>query len=402
MHNKKPSMLIALIALAPLVMALPIAMDIYTPAIPAITKLFGVNTATMQLTLNLFMLMSGMAQLAIGPLSDRYGRRATTFWLIVIFTIGATMCAFATSIATLIIGRLIEAIGSCGMLVLGFAVGRDLFIGKKLGQLYGMLNGIISFSPMLAPFIGSYLDLRWGWSSTFKILWVLSGLSVILYYSLIGETLPTADRSSLNVITVFKDYTYIIKHAIFNTYSFSSAIGMSYLFIFCATSPVILIQLLHVPIAHYGFYFCFMGISFFIGSLISVAVITRLGIFKTNLLGYIVTLIGGLIMLIWYHITGLTIYCFIIPMLLIGMGGTFCLSAGSAGAVTPFDKHVGIASALCTAFRFLFAAAIGLAIAHSITSVLPLAIPAVLLSIIGLAMTGKYRVAMKSVENYNE
>ena len=393
---KKTSMLIALIALAPLVMALPIAMDIYTPAIPAITKLFNVSTATMQLTLNLFMLMSGLAQLIIGPLADRYGRRWTTFWLIILFSIGIGLCTFAHTIEMLIIGRLVEAIGSCGMLMLGFTVGRDLFTGKKLGQLYSLLNGIISFSPMLAPFIGSYLDLKWGWASTFAVLWIIAALSLLCYYSLLGETLPAKKRTPIN-LTIFKDYAYILKNAVFNTYTLSSAIGMSYLFIFCATSPVLLIQLLGVPVAHYGYYFCFMGISFFVGSLISAGVITRLGIYKTTALGYGLTLIGGIVMLVWYHITGLTVNCFIIPMLLIGMGGTFCLSAGSAGAVTPFDNHIGVASSLCTAFRFLFAALLGLAIANSITSVLPLAVPAVLLSLFGFAMILRYKAAMQTV-----
>jgi Bcr/CflA subfamily drug resistance transporter len=398
--NKKTTMLTALIALAPLVMALPIAMDIYTPAIPAITQLFGVNTAIMQLTLNLFMLMSGIAQLIIGPLADRYGRCWTTFWLIIIFTLGASLCAYSHSITTLIVGRLIEAIGSAGMLMLGFTIGRDLFVGEKLGQLYSMLNGIISFSPMLAPFIGSYLDLRFGWASTFKILWILTALSFICYFGLLKETLPKANRTPIQ-LSVFKDYAHVLRFSIFNTYALSSAIGMSYLFIFCATSPVLLIQLLHVQVAHYGFYFCFMGISFFVGSLISVAVITRLGIYKTNALGFVVTLVGALIMLVWYCITGLTINCFIIPMLLIGMGGTFCLSAGSAGAVTPFHEHIGVASALCTAFRFLFSASIGLVIAHSITSVLPLALPALSFSLFGLAMVKKFSKSMKSVSNYN-
>ena len=398
--KRKTSMMTALVALAPLVMALPIAMDIYTPAIPAITKLFGVNTATMQLTLNLFMLMSGIAQLVIGPLADRYGRRWTTLWLIIVFTIGASLCGYAHSITTLIIGRLIEAIGSAGMLVIGFTIGRDLFVGENLGQLYSMLNGIISFSPMLAPFIGSYLDLRFGWSSTFKILWILTGLSFLCYFSLLKETLPNTNRIPIK-LSVFKDFIHVLKFSVFNTYTLSSAIGMSYLFIFCATSPVLLIQLLHVPIAHYGYYFCFMGISFFVGSIISVGVITRLGIYRTNALGFMVTLLGSLIMLVWYHFTGLTIHCFIIPMLLIGIGGTFCLSAGSAGAVTPFSEHIGVASALCTAFRFLFSALIGLVIAHSITSVLPLALPALSFSLFGLALVKKFNASMKSVANYN-
>jgi DHA1 family bicyclomycin/chloramphenicol resistance-like MFS transporter len=393
---KKVPMWIALIAIAPLVIALPVAMDIYTPAIPSITRLFHTNTATMQLTLNLFMLMSGLAQVIVGPLADRFGRRWTTFYLILIFSIGIYFCSFAHSISLLIFGRLIEAIGSCGMLTLGFTVGRDLYTGKPLAQLYSILNGIISFSPMLAPFVGSYLDLKWGWVSTFEILWVISALSVICYYGLVGETWPKSARTALNG-QIIKDNWMILKNAVFGTYTLSSAIGMSYLFIFCATSPVILMQLLHVPESHYGFYFCFMGISFFIGSFLSVAIISKFGIYKTVVIGYVVTLIGGITMLVWYDLTGLTIYCFIIPMLLIGMGGTFCLSGGSAGAVIPFDAHVGIASALCTAVRFLFSAILGLLIAHSIHSVLPLAVPATLFSLIGLTMVYQKKNAMQSI-----
>lgn len=109
------------------------------------------------------------------------------------------------------------------------------------------------------------------------------------------------------------------------------------------------------------------------------------------MLGYIVTLIGGLIMLTWYALTGLTIYSFIVPMLLIGLGATFSMGAGAAGCMIPFGKQPGAASALSNAARLLFSAVVGLLVANYVHSVLPVAIPAVLFSVVGVILFLRYK-----------
>src|SRR3990167_8191307 len=88
---------------------------------------------------------------------------------------------------------------------------------------------------------------------------------------------------------------------------------------------------------------------------------------------------------LWYWIGGLSINNFIWPMLLIGMGGTFGMGAGTGGAMEPFGTTAGAAAALGGSFRFLFAAMVGLVvIAENVSSTLPLAVPAILFSAIGL------------------
>ena len=89
-------------------------------------------------------------------------------------------------------------------------------------------------------------------------------------------------------------------------------------------------------------------------------------------------------MLTWHMTNGLTISGFIWPMLLIGIGGTFTMSAGTGGAVSPFGNQAGLASALSSGFRFFYPALIGLIIAHHIHSTLPLAIPAIIQSVFGI------------------
>jgi len=162
--------------------------------------------------------------------------------------------------------------------------------------------------------------------------------------------------------------------------------------LFCSISSYIIIRLLHIPEIDYGFYFCFMGVSFFIGSFLSGAIVAKLGIYRTLLLGFLITLVGGIVMTVWYFITGLTIYNFIWPMLLIGVGGTFCLGAGSGGAMEPFSDNAGAASALGGAYRFVFSAAIGALLIHNtLSSTLPLSVPAIVFSIAGLILFLKYR-----------
>ena len=143
---------------------------------------------------------------------------------------------------------------------------------------------------------------------------------------------------------------------------------------------------------HYGYYFCFMGISFLIGSLLSAWLVRKIGIYQTVVIGFILTLIGGLTMTIWYLITGLTINNFIYPMLIIGIGGTLGMGAGGGGCMEPFKHIAGAAASVAGFTRFAFAAVLGsLVITQNVSSTLPLAIPAILFSIIGLALFKRYK-----------
>lgn len=375
-----------IVALTPMVLALPLAMDIYVPAIPHLTRDFHASDTQMLMTLNLFMLSAGFMQLVIGPISDHFGRRKVSLAVILCFAIGSICCGLAENVYELIGYRIIQALGSCGMIVLGFAMVRDHYTGEKSAKAYSFLNGMISFSPIFATFIGSYLDLYLGWPATF---WALLLVAIPALYTIgiwLDESLPVAKRTPLTR-KIFIQYFHVIRNQDFAVYTLASAFGHCYLYLFCALSPYLILRALHIPQTHYGFYFCFMGISLLFGSFVGGSIVERLGILRTCLLGYLLTLIGGLWMLIWYLLQGLSIHNFIYPMLLIGTGGTFCMGAGTGGSMAPFEEAKGAAAAAGGALRFLFAGIVGyLLINKTVTSTLPLAIPAVLFSLIGISV----------------
>lgn len=375
-----------IIALTPMVLALPLAMDIYVPAIPHLTNYFHANDTDMLLTLNLFMLSAGIMQLLIGPVSDHFGRKKISLLMILCFALGSICCGLASTVNQLIFYRIIQALGACGMMVLGSAIVRDCYSDEQSAKAYSYLNGMISFSPIFATFIGSYLDLYLGWESTF---WALLFVAIPAIFTLgfwLDESLPPAKRTRLTR-KVFTQYFHVIRNHEFVIYTLASAFGLCYFYLFCALSPYLIMRTLEIPQTLYGVYFCFMGISVLIGSFAGGSIVERIGIFKTCLLGYFLSLIGGLLMLAWYFTQGLSIHNFIYPMLLIGVGGSFCMGAGSGGSMAPFEEAKGAAAAAGGALRFLFVGLIGyLLINKTVNSSLPLSLPAIVFSLIGISV----------------
>jgi len=383
--------------LAPFVIALAMAMDVYVPAIPKLTELFKVSDNKMLLTLSVFMLVAGLMQLVVGPLSDSYGRKKIAYLAIIFFAIGCIVCAASVGHRTLILGRIIQSIGSCGMLVLGFTIVRDCFEGEESAKVYSYLNGIISFSPMFAPFIGSYLDIYFGWEMIFLSLLLIALLATISLTFFLPETQSPAKRVPLSLKTTMRQYREIFINPVFAIYNLGTCFGLSYLYLFCALSPYLIIRDLHIPEAEYGFYFFYMGISFFIGSVLCSQIVGRVGIYWTCIIGFIITLSGGIWMASWYLTYGLTLKGFIYPMLLVGIGGTFCMGAGQGGSMWPFGTVTGTAAALGGTLRFVFASVVGMTVIHDdVASTLPLGVPAIIFSIIGLVLFVLFKETLRA------
>ena len=135
----------------PFVFSFAFGLDIYIPIVPKIADIFNTTQTLVQLTLSLFLFVTGVGQLIIGPLADQWGRRRIFFWASFLFALGSVICACAPNIYILILGRVISSLGSCGMLVTSFAVIRDLYSGEESAKIYSFLHGAIGISPLLRP-----------------------------------------------------------------------------------------------------------------------------------------------------------------------------------------------------------------------------------------------------------
>jgi Bcr/CflA subfamily drug resistance transporter len=352
MKNKTTSSLVLL--LAPFIFTFAVALDIYVPSIPAIRAYFHTSPDVVQLTVSCFILMTGIGQLIMGPLSDHFGRRVVIVGGTIIFFLGSVLATVSPTIWLLIVARIIQGIGACSMMVATFALVRDLYSGEEVARIYSFLNSTISLSPLLAPVIGGYLAEWYGWRAAFAFLVVMSFLMILFSLFKIKETHATENRVKFSK-NIWNNYAQIIRNRKFQMYTFCASAGFACFLTFFSVSSYIIIVLLKIPEQHFGFYFATIGVVFFFSSLLSGHSAKAIGTYATVLLGALLIVISGLLMLLWYKLFGLSIYGFMGPMVVMSLGGAFVMGGGAGGAIEPFPEIAGVASALFGSCEFVFA-----------------------------------------------
>jgi Bcr/CflA subfamily drug resistance transporter len=389
MKKQKPiasrTVLSVILILAPQIFAFALALDIYVPSIPAIRQAFAVDQAVMQLTVSLFLLITGLGQLLFGPISDQIGRRKVLLASILFFIAGSVLCTVSYHITFLIIARIVQALGACGMMVSAFAIVRDLFSGDDCARIYSFLNSTISLSPLLAPLAGGYLAYWISWRASFALLAIVGLIIFFSAKSNIDETLAPNNRRNLKK-ELFVDYFHVLKSGHFLIYTLCASAGFAGFLAFFSSSSYIIINLLGIPEQHFGFYFAAIGIVFFFGSLLSGHSAKHIGTYKTVIIGAALMMLSGLVMLLGYQKFGLNIFTFIGPMVIMSIGGAFLMGGGAGGAISPFPEMAGTASALFGSMQFVFAFVISqIVMQWQVKSSLPLGYTLTILGLVALA-----------------
>lgn len=136
---KQKNMLFTVLLLAHFILGFAIALDIYVSSIPEIRTYFSTSPGIVQLTVNVFFLITGLGQLVVGPLSDCYGRRRIIIIASVIYFVGSIISTLSPNMTILILARMIQGFGACGMMVTCFAIVRDFFSGSECAKIYSFL-----------------------------------------------------------------------------------------------------------------------------------------------------------------------------------------------------------------------------------------------------------------------
>jgi DHA1 family bicyclomycin/chloramphenicol resistance-like MFS transporter len=116
-----------LVLITAMLMMQPLSTDLYLASLPSLTEIFQVPVSTIQLTLSLFVIGFGLAQLIVGPLSDRYGRRPVLLSGLALYLFASILCSLATTINLLITARFIQALGCCAAVTIARAIVRDAY-----------------------------------------------------------------------------------------------------------------------------------------------------------------------------------------------------------------------------------------------------------------------------------
>ncbi|MBS3905021.1 MAG: Bcr/CflA family efflux MFS transporter [Simkania sp.] len=327
---------------------------LYLPALLQIGSDLHATNSLMKLTLSVYLASIGLSQLFYGPLSDAFGRRINLLVGVFIFFIGSLIVMFANSPEILLIGRIVQGGGIGTANAVGYALLRDIYSGPKLILQLSYLSLFVGITPIIAPLFGGYLVTYVGWRACFALLALIALALVVAKYRCLPETNQTRNLTAHHPHVILKNYWVLLRNFAFLGYILAAALGFAGLLTANTMLPFLLIDILKIPPAVYGWLTVCTGTGFVLGALISGRVAIRLNLLRTIVLGIVIELIaciGGIAM----EFQGTSVVAVIMPLTVVLFGIGWIIPTASSGAMGLFPNMAGSAAALLGAALFLMA-----------------------------------------------
>src|SRR5262249_54428049 len=123
-------------------------------ALPAIQREIGVGLATLQWTINAYVLAYAAGITTAAALGDRLGRRRVFVAGLVLFAIASAACALSRSGALLVGARAAQGIAAAMVMPLSLTILTSAFPLERRGTIVGIWGGIAGLAVALGPLVG--------------------------------------------------------------------------------------------------------------------------------------------------------------------------------------------------------------------------------------------------------
>ncbi|MHB8209682.1 MFS transporter [Mucilaginibacter sp.] len=261
-HHQRISTLLAF-ALLPLS---GFATDIFIPSLPNMGMSLHISGIQVQLTLSIFLISYGVSQLFVGSILDSFGRYNLSLLALIIFVVSNIIITQTHNIYLIYLMRVVHGVTVAVIVVAKRAYFVDVFTGDKLKHYLSIFTITWSTGPIVAPFIGGYLQSVFGWQSNFYFLAFLGAILAILEFIFSGETLKLPSEFRLKKIAGI--YSQMLTTTSFTLGILMLGLAYSMVMVYNMSGPFIIEhQLLLTPVAA-GYCSLILGLAWMIGGLI--------------------------------------------------------------------------------------------------------------------------------------
>ncbi len=348
-----------------------LSMNIFLPSLPGMARYFDAPYATLQLSVALYLALSAVLQVLIGPLSDRFGRRRVMLVALALFLLATLGTLVAPSADISLVCRMAQAVVAAGT-VLGRAVVRDMFEDARAASMLGYVTMGMSLMPMIGPAVGGLLDQAYGWQANFACLLGLGAAVSALVYFDQGET---ADIRQVSLTAQFRLYPQLLVSPVFWGYCLAATFTSGCYYAFLGGAPFVGAEVFGLTASQLGLFFLLMALGYTGGNFLSGRFSARMGIMRMVIAGTGLTTVG-LTLLLVLALMGLSnVTVFFGLLMTVGIGNGLCLPNANAGILSVKPEIAGTASGLSSAIAIGGGAALAAlagAVLHPGSSQLPL------------------------------
>lgn len=339
-HHDDKVFIFILMLLVPLPPGLTV---IYAPEMPRMAGDLFVSHTLIQLSITTYYLAYCISQLIWGPVSDRYGRKATLIVSSLILLFSSLALTTAHSIGLLLFFRAIQGFGSACIAINFKALLVERFEGASLFKISAIVNGSFALGPVIAPFLGSLLSYYFNWMAIFTFLAFYTLMLLVMIVFFLPETLRRQKEHSIGFI--IKNYFIIFSDRYFWRAILALGLTVSLFFSFNLFASFYFIETLKITELQFGCLAAFVGAGCFLGAFLNRAL---LGFFSPDKLmcsAALLVVCSGLLLtaLICFHVTNALVLS--LPSWIAALADSAIFSNLMIRLLQKFDSPKGILSA---------------------------------------------------------
>lgn len=326
-----------------LIAGLPaLGMNIFLPSLAGMALDFETDYAVMQLAISAYLALTGVLQLFLGPMSDRFGRRPVLLASFGVFTLASVGCALAPTAEIFLMFRMMQAVVASGI-ALSRAIVRDIVDARHAASMIGYVTMGMALVPMIGPSVGGLLDAAFGWRSNFVVLTAFSALVLAIVWFDLGETNSSQSGSFRDQV---KNYPALLASRRFWGYTLVSAFASGAFFAFLGGAPFVAGIVLGMSPAEMGLYFGMIAGGYAMGNFMTARIATRMGVAWMLVAGTLVSVFGVLLGAFLFAMGIETPLALFGSIFFVGVGNGLTMPSASSGLLSVRPKLAGTASGL--------------------------------------------------------
>lgn len=353
-------------------------LDVILPSFPALADAFHVGSQQIAYSVSFFAFGVALAQLVIGPLSDAMGRKRLLLAGLGLSITGAVGCAFSARYETFMAFRLLQALG-CGSFVLGQALVQDLYSGQQRNAMRILLTSASGLFISFSPVAGAFLQQTFGWKGSFTVFAFIALIVACLSFALLQDTPASRGR-----VSGMGGYRSMLRDTTYLAYSLVTSLAFACHFSFIVVAPLAFMDGLGLTPYQFSLVFIAYGLAYIAGGAAATYANNRISPQAQIKTGFLLIAFGGVTLLVWELVAGLTVAGLLLPMILCTTGTTLVRPAATTQALARYPQQAGAAASLNTTLLFAGGGLAGSLVA-SVESVLPMGLG---LLFVGVSLCG--------------
>jgi DHA1 family bicyclomycin/chloramphenicol resistance-like MFS transporter len=341
------------VVLACLGMVGALAIDTYLPSMPAIGHAFNVGPVAVQQTLSVFLFAFAFMMLFYGTLSDSFGRRPVILVALVVYTLASIGAAFAPTLGVLLACRALQGLSAGAGSVIGQAIVQDRFSGAQAQKMMSHIMMVFGLAPAIAPVLGGWLHVTFGWRSTFVFLALFGLTMIVLCLRVLPESLPPGKRHAFHPGAIARNYLKVLRHPQFLLLSLSVGLAFGGLSLYIGSAANFVMEILHLPETAFAWMFIPLISGMVIGSAWGGKRASKWAPGRSKWVGFGVMALACVLNIGYNALFTAQVPWAVLPLMVYTFGLAVAMPAIQVGALALFPENRGLASSMLSFIQMM-------------------------------------------------